>query len=194
MADHEGRQGSKRLKKKGSIIRRDETTYKYDVKVGVLNGPLVVREHGEGGVVNVYLNVENAGQLRDWIQQLPPDARVQLLEKRRIDTEEGDEESLTIQNLPVSDSPQEAMANQDMVMKLLETDGDDKDTEAEVTDLQVTEDTTDGGYRLSFKLQIVKKYALPKTTFKVVVLIGAFLALATAVFALFFYYVLNSQP
>merc|ERR1719219_3182299 len=94
-------------RRKGSVIRREETTYRYDVKVDHLNGPLNVQGDGEGGNYNIYLTVENPQQLRDWLQQLP-DVPIQLLNRRLLEVDRDGAEPHSIQNIPLEGIQQEA--------------------------------------------------------------------------------------
>jgi len=169
------------------LKQREETTYRYDIIIDRINGPLNVQSPGENGVNNIFILAENRDQLYEWLNQFQG-APIQVVDKRVVLVSPDGAENQEIEQSSIEQSYQ---TNQEEINKELRSS---QDTEAQVQNYEEVPDEA-GGVHVSFELKVIKNSVLEPlcTLNKVIFLIGAFLSVATAVFVLFFHYVLNEE-
>jgi len=169
----------------------EENVYRYDTIIGEVNGPLTVQN-----IDSLTIIVDNVPQIREIIDQNPDQSirlirsKLQVIRKESNDSDDAEDSGTIVEDIVVPDSG-DVIDKSEIIQAL-----DDQGTNTSARVENITEYTTEDGINhITFDLKIVKStFNGPICRFnKVVILIVMFLSLATAIFILFFIYVLKGQ-
>merc|ERR1711874_872415 len=172
---------------------KEETVYRYDTIIGEVNGDVTVRD-----INSLTIIIDNVPQLRELLMQYPDESSFRVINRRRqvIRTESNKSEDVedsgkVVEDTVVPDSGD--IVDRSEIIQALDDEG--TNTLARVENINEYVSPEDGMNHITFDLKIVKSTLIgPMCRFnKVVILIVMFLSLATAIFILFFIYVLNGQ-
>merc|ERR1712117_620092 len=164
---------------------KEETVYRYDTIIGEVNGDVTVRD-----INSLTIIIDNVPQLRELLLQYP-DQSFRVIKRKRKVIRTDSNKSEDVEDTGIPDSGD--IVDRSEIIQALDDEG--TNTSARVENINEYVSPEDGMNHITFDLKIVKSTLNgPICRFnKIVILIVMFLSLATAIFILFFMYVLNGQ-